>query len=409
MKNEKHIAELTSRLRAKYGKPVDSVVSIANLAEEVGTSGQTMRRFLGKVKTKNGNNPVSDKSLSVICRYVGYRDWSHFTQSNGNVHGHPEPDKLYIEHMEPFFRNGKKYNLNYHQNTITVDMLNDYIKVIYATKQNIAHFYNLNHENNWAADYVLAWLPNYNYFGQNWFRAILSKHAAHTDKPLVRLALTNFLRFGAFLTNDNVAYTPDSETLNRAYAAYRKNNEYMPFQEMRYYTNLLIDAKRNNETQKFYGLLHQFLQEFEEQNIREFNKHEVMIFFCNTLIWLKEYQVAYELLKNRTGFITHFAANSAKERALHFYGINLAFMKTTFALTWAVNRIPEPRLLALTSADFDHPTGLLYNDYIHVMYQARCILTGRGAKHKKTLYDELKTLTDKTNYVRIYDLVGKAT
>ena len=333
MKNEKHIAELTSRLRAKYGKPVDSVVSIANLAEEVGTSGQTMRRFLGKVKTKNGNNPVSDKSLSVICRYVGYRDWSHFTQSNGNGHGHPEPDKLYIEHMEPFFRNGKKYNLNYHQNTITVDMLNDYIKVIYATKQNIAHFYNLNHENNWAADYVLAWLPNYNYFGQNWFRAILSKHAAHTDKPLVRLALTNFLRFGAFLTNDNVAYTPDSETLNRAYAAYRKNNEYMPFQEMRYYTNLLIDAKRNNETQKFYGLLHQFLQEFEEQNIREFNKHEVMIFFCNTLIWLKEYQVAYELLKNRTGFITHFAANSAKERALHFYGINLAFMKTTFALT----------------------------------------------------------------------------
>ena len=409
MKNEKHIAELTSRLRAKYGKPVDSVVSIANLAEEVGTSGQTMRRFLGKVKTKNGINPVSDKSLSVICRYVVYRDWSHFTQSNGNVHGHPEPDKLYIEHMEPFFRNGKKYNLNYHQNTITVDMLNDYIKVIYATKQNIAHFYNLNHENNWAADYVLAWLPNYNYFGQNWFRAILSKHAAHTDKPLVRLALTNFLRFGAFLTNDNVAYTPDSETLNRAYAAYRKNNEYMPFQEMRYYTNLLIDAKRNNETQKFYGLLHQFLQEFEEQNIREFNKHEVMIFFCNTLIWLKEYQVAYELLKNRTGFITHFAANSAKERALHFYGINLAFMKTTFALTWAVNRIPEPRLLALTSADFDHPTGLLYNDYIHVMYQARCILTGRGAKHKKTLYDELKTLTDKTNYVRIYDLVGKAT
>ena len=74
MKNEKHIAELTSRLRAKYGKPVDSVVSIANLAEEVGTSEQTMRRFLGKVKTKNGINPVSDKSLSVICRYVGYRD-----------------------------------------------------------------------------------------------------------------------------------------------------------------------------------------------------------------------------------------------------------------------------------------------------------------------------------------------
>ena len=65
--------------------------------------------------------------------------------------------------------------------------------------------------------------------------------------------------------------------------------------------------------------------------------------------------------------------------------------------------------VTLTSADFDHPTGLLYNDYIHVMYQARCILTGRGAKHKKTLYDELKTLTDKTNYVRIYDLVGKAT
>ena len=180
------------------------------------------------------------------------------------------------------------------------------------------------------------------------------------------------------------------------------------FVEMRYLSHRLFEAKSNNNREQYDRLLAGFLDDLKKENISEFNQQELIIFLSNTLIWMQEYAVAYELLKSRTKFITHFEENCARERSLHYFGINMAFVKTTFALIWVTNGLEELPMFELSTTDFGHPSGLLYNDYIRVMYLARCILTERGAKHKKTLYDELKTLTDKTNYVRIYDLVGKA-
>ena len=68
-----------------------------------------------------------------------------------------------------FFQNGEKYNINYHQNTLTADTLNIMPKLFFSKKEHRI-FYELYHENNWKTDYMMAWIPNYNFYGQNWYR-----------------------------------------------------------------------------------------------------------------------------------------------------------------------------------------------------------------------------------------------
>lgn len=396
--------ELKTLLKEHFGKPLDSLASIEELAGLLQISTQTLRRFLGKIKTENGNG-VSSKTLSVICRYVGYEDWDDFQENYNDERGKTERDKAFIEHMGVFFKNGEKHNLDYYQNTITVDTLNDYVQVIYANRRNITYAKQLHGNNIWASDYVLAYLPNYNYFGQDWFRTMLRQHIKLTRSAFVRLALNNYLCLGAFFAKRNVKYTPGMDKLKRSYADYKKAHHYMGFVEMRYLTHLLFEAKSKNNTMQFARLLAGFLDDLQKENISEFNQQELIIFLSNTLIWMQEYGVAYELLKSRTKFITRFDENCARERSLHYFGINMAFVKTTFALTWVTNGLDELPMFELSPTDFGHPNGLLYNDFIRLMYLAKCILTERGAKHKKKLYEELKTLADKTNYTRIYDVL----
>ena len=83
----------------------------------------------------------------------------------------------------------------------------------------------------------------------------------------------------------------------------------------------------------------------------------------------------------------------------------MAFVKTTFALVWATNRIEQSPLFELSHADFAEPSGLLYNDYIRLLYLAKSILNNNGLNHKKKLYKDLKIMAEITGYVLIYDIL----
>ena len=124
---------------------------------------------------------------------MGYEDWDDLLENYIDERSLTERDKAFIEHMGVFFKNGEKYNLDYCHNTITVDTLNDYAQVIYANRQNITYAKRLHSNNIWASDYVLAYLPNYNYFGLDWFRTMLRRHIRLTRSAFVRMALYNYL------------------------------------------------------------------------------------------------------------------------------------------------------------------------------------------------------------------------
>lgn len=177
------------------------------------------------------------------------------------------------------------------------------------------------------------------------------------------------------------------------------------YHEMRYHTIGLFNAKRNHDEPKFHQLLDQYLQELKKENLSEFHQQEMIIFLCNTLIWMNEYSIAYVLLNNITDFISELKKYIQKEKPMHYLGINMAFVKTTFALVWFANNQDHSELFELKQNEFTNPTGLLYSDYTRVMYLAWCILTENGLAHKKNLFTELKALTEKTGYIKIFDIL----
>lgn len=394
--------QLKHAIKDRFGKPLNSVKSFEELAVSTRLSVQTLRRFFGKIDLDKN---VGFTSLSLLCKYVGFEDWQAFSSYIIQLDSVSNKDKNYIESMSAFFENGERYNIDYHQNTMIIDTLNDYAKVLYSSRENFQFFYSLYQNNNWSSDYFLAWLPNYNYFGQDWFREMLKDRIAKTKNVLVKLALSNFLILGLFLSNDDCAFLPEIKTLDKTYKKYRENFQYMPYHEMRYHTIKLIYAKEINGVEEFQKISKQYLEGLENSGLQEIHQQEMLIFYCNTLLWLQEYELAYRYLKKAKLFLKSFPKIKEKEKAMHFFGINMTFVKTTFALAWAANNDSNTEDFELTDSDLNDITGLLYNDYIKIMYLAKCILSENGLAKKKFLFQELLPLVEDTKYSQIYSVL----
>ena len=304
--------------------------------------------------------------------------------------------------MAVFFKNGEKYNINYHQNTLTADTLNDYAKVIFSKKENIEYFYELYHENNWATDYMMAWIPNYNFYGQNWFRKILLDKSQKTNVAHVKLSQTNFLFFGAYLTKENVDFTTAIERLNFYYSEYKIFCLYMPYHEMRFCTIHLMEAKKQNNQGEFYKILNEYLQNLEAQNFEKFYYQEMIIVLCNTLIWLQEFEIAYNLLKKAKSYIKNYQKSP---KAFHYYGMNMVFIKTTFAIIYLANGKKNIGDFEVTNSEFNDFTDLLYHDYVRILFYAKAILEKNSLKQKQLIYKDLKPFVQKSGYVKIYDVL----
>ena len=390
--------ELKSLIKQKFAKPLNSLKSFEELAEMTKLSSQTLRRFFGKIDLKN---KTSTSTLSLLCKFVGFQDWQNFEEqfrSKIEIHN---SDKILIENMSIFFKNGEKYNSDYFQKTSTVDTLNDYSKTIYASKENTEYFYKLYKTNNWATDYLLAYIPNYNFYGLDWFRKILTDKAKRTKISHVKLSQTNFLCFGAFLSKNSS--TLDFNLIEKYYDKYRLDFNYMPYHEMRYCTIQILKAKSKNEN--FEKIIYDYLKDLEAQSFSAINQQELIIFFCNTLFWLQEYKIAYRLLKDLNFGFKKSNLLNLNSNSIHYLGMNMAFVKITFSLIYIANKNFDIEDFKIINEDFNDSANLLYQDYIQILFLTKSILFTNGLEHKKEFYKDLKLYVEKTNYSKIYDIL----
>lgn len=396
--NSEQKNKLKFLVRSKFAKPLNSQKSFEELSELTNLSSQTLRRFFGKIEQHNNTTTTT---LSLLSKFVGYQDWSSFLQDFHNENKISERVKIAIENMNVFFRNGEKYNTDYFQETNTVDTLNDYAKIIYASKENLEYFYKLYQNNNWATDYILGWIPNYNYYGQDWFRKILLDKSEKTKISHVKLSQTNFLHFGAFLSNCDFDFEENFSRLQNYYSDYKKDFDYMPYHEMRFCTIRLIEAKRKNEP--ITKIIWEYLECLKSQNYTKTNFHEILIFFCNSLFWLQEFEIAFGIINEAKTYLKDLMKQN-KQNSFHYFGINRAFVKTTFALIYIANN-QEIKDFEIKNEDFNDYADLLYHEYIQIMYLSKCILSENRLEHKKKLFANLKAIVEKTNYTKIYTIL----
>lgn len=396
--------ELQQNVKKRFGKPLSSLKSFEELANNCNVSTQTLRRFFGKIEH---NKELGVTSLSQLSRYAGFSDWPDFLEKQKLQNEISLRDRISIDDMSVFFTNGKKYNLEYHQNTISVDILNEYVKVIYRSKSNFLYFYDLYCDNSWVCDYIFAWLPNYNWFGQNWFRKLMFERISKTDSFAVKVALSNFLFLGEFLSEGNVDNLPALADLKHYYFQLQVDSTYMPYHDMRYHTVLMIQAQKNGETEEFYALISAYLENIDKSDLKIHQKQELLLFFCNTLIWLNKFETAYDLLQRMKSFPKNFAKSEDQYNPVHYFGLNPAFIKTTFGLVWLANGNANVKIFDLEDKDIATINGLLYDDYIKVMYLAQCILKENSVTKKKVIFQQLIPLVEKTNYSLIYKTLQK--
>ncbi|MDO5510142.1 MAG: hypothetical protein Q4F57_05560 [Weeksellaceae bacterium] len=387
-------------MKTEFAKPLNSQKSFEELADLTLLSSQTLRRFFGKIEQ---HNRTSTTTLSLLSRFVGYQDWNQFLQYHTNEKSISVKDKTAIENMAVFFTNGEKYNTDYFQKTITVDTLNDYARVIYAKQENVQYFYQLYCKNNWATDYILSWIPNYNYYGKRWFREILQDKMLRTEKAHVRLAQGNFIHFGAWLSEDrDFDYTASYDRLKIFYKAYKKEFDYMPYHEMRFCTISLIEAKRNGKPVE--KTVATYLKTLREKGFSAEGNLELLTFYCNTLFWLQEYEIAYQIIQEIKPTYNNFQNDDAKD-FLHYFGVNRAFVKITFALVYLANDNLDVGDFELQHGDFNDEADFLFHDYMQVMYLVQCILYENGLQNKKKLFADLKSGIELTHYTRIYRIL----
>ncbi len=392
---------LEQDVKERFGKPLHSINSFEQLAEEVRLSSQTLRRFFGKI---DADKKISYSSLSILCQYIGYEDWQRYLNDFENKGKITLKDQFSIQSMEPFFKSGQEYKVDYLQKTQTTDTLNEYAKVIYKSKENTQYFYELYHANNWATEYIFTWIPNYNRFGQNWYREILKDCLARTEKPATKLAISNFLFLGEYITKGNVDTSSKLAEVNECYEMYKLQSKYLPYHEMRYHTILLIEAKNKNDKESFRAVLDQYLLDLSSAKLSEFHYREMIIFLCNTLLWLQEYELAFQLLSPIKNFINGYQNSYKTQRPIHYFGVNMAFVKSTFSLAWITNH-QNGENFDIEPVDFQVASSLLYNDYIKTMYLATAIISEKTALKKRIIFDDLQQVVSKTGYIKIYDIL----
>jgi hypothetical protein len=392
---------LQQKVLEKYAKPLHSLKSFEDLSDAVKVSSQTLRRFFGKI---DKDKTIGTSSLSIICKFVGYKDWSTFVEFCQSKDAISSKDKILIESMKTYFDNGKKYNENYLQNTLSTDTLNEYAKIIYDSSENMLFFYELYEDNDWIINYIFAWLPNYNYFGQTWYQNILIKQVSKKNGIDVKLAQLNFLHFGVFLTKQNVEIDSDLEILKKTYRQYLLEFSYLPYHEMRYATNLLISAKEQQDESSFQKILSDYLAKLKNAKLSERHHREIITVFANTLIWLNEFEIAYDLLLPIKKYTSDYKTFCSAETPLHFFGINMAVVKITFAIVWVLNK-KDGNYFKVSTEEFNDNAGILYHDYIQTMHFALCILQENTLLKKQIIFEDLKIAVQKTGYIKIYDLL----
>lgn len=380
----KAILSLQEKVKNKFNSPVGSLKSFQQLAIDTGLSVQTLRRFFGKI---TGGKSLSYSTLSLLAKYCGYLDWDHFYKDDfENTEPNLEKDKEYIRNMSVFFEAGQKHDIDYYRDTAITDTLNGYAKIIYKSEDTLVYFHHQYSKNNWATDYIYAWIPNYNLFAQDYYRKIIRNKADSTANPIVRLSQLNFLLFGHFLSCGNVKYTPTEAEWEKAYNDYRKLHFYMPFHEMRYTSLKLIRAFGNGDFSEYKQILENYLLELKEKVNTDFQMQELKLFLANTIVLLGDIFTANKLTEEFPMDGLHDVTDS-----LHYYGVNRSFVMNTINF---INVLKHYKILIDLKAE-PYENDFLYHDYNKHL---ECIISSLARKPSGFLDENTTSLVQKTNY-----------
>ena len=198
------------------------------LAEKIGISKNSLRRFLGKLN--DGTKPRI-ATLNMIAESLGYQDFKDFSDNSEE-----EKNPIDFSVIKIFYESVKGkgvimgeerfQNVNY-----------ELAEKIILDDKNLKHFMNYFYENPEALEYVLAWHPTYGKIAEKNYQNTLLKMAKITNNSHLKVFVHSFVFLGKFLSEDLSFEEAERQIKNlRKYVAQMRKNYHFfwTFPEVRF-------------------------------------------------------------------------------------------------------------------------------------------------------------------------------
>lgn len=211
-----------------YFTHISSTKGIAGIAERIGISRNSLRRFLGKL---NDGTNLSITTLNHIAESLGYANFKDFCDNSKN-----KSTSLDFSVLEIFYNSikGKGVILGEERfQNVNYQFAEKILQNRENTKAFLKHFAD-NHE---ALEYVFAWHPHYGKIADDDYQDTLLKMAKITNNSHLIVFAHSFVYFGKFLSGNLKEEESENfiKFLRKNVAKMRKNYSFFwTFPEVRY-------------------------------------------------------------------------------------------------------------------------------------------------------------------------------
>ncbi len=196
---------LKEEFEKEYYIEISTTKGIEYLAPKIGVSKNTLRRFLGKIKSKN---QLSSASLNFIANFIGYNDYKTFTEQDEKTESTFDFTAIKIFY-DSIKNKGVKINEDRFQ-----DVNYQFAKKIIENPHTLNLFFTHFHNNIEALEYILGWHPSYGKIVKNDYQNILIQFSNKTQISHIKVFANSFVFFGKFISNNLV--TADYDLIKKA-------------------------------------------------------------------------------------------------------------------------------------------------------------------------------------------------
>lgn len=346
--------ELRKEFEDKYFIQISSTKGIQSLAERIGISKNSLRRFLGKL---NDNHNFRTSTLNLIAKSLGYSDYKMYQGYS------EESTNLDFSTLEIFYNTVKNKGMSVTEKRFQ-DVNYQFAKKIILNTTNSEMFLKRFSDNKEALEYVFGWHPTYGKISDKQYQNTLLKMTRLTDVSHLNVSVYSFISFGKFLSEDWTIpiAEKDLKTIKKQLKLMRKEYGFWYFPDVRFKIVECLYAylKSPNQVSKLVFENHPKLPKWSEQ-------FAYNTYLADALNLMKMYEVA-DVLQKEISSKNHLTFYKKNE---YHQGVHTLLYKISRAITlFHLNRKEESELFfqEVSNDLFEKHLPFDIKDYIEIQY-----------------------------------------
>lgn len=222
-------SQLKTEFEEKYADKISTTKGIEILAQEIGISKNSLRRFLGKL---NSDGEMRISTLNYISVFLGYKNFHSFsTRLTENI------TKIDLDFLEVFYEDEKGKGI-YLGETRFQNINYKFAEKIILNQNILSAFLSKFSRNPEALEYVLAFHPSYGRIAEKSYQDSLQIFSQITTLTHLKVFAASFKIFGKFMQNDfenENEIEKELKNIKKNVGKMRLESElYYPFTEVRF-------------------------------------------------------------------------------------------------------------------------------------------------------------------------------